>query len=149
MIVDNIKNAKLYYGLSDNIKKGLEFLKNTSFEDTSEAKFEIDGKTIFASMREFTQKPLSEGRSETHNKYIDIHYIVKGEQFIGYAKRLNMDKSEGYNEEKDLEFWQGKTDMVKLNAGDFMITFPDDVHCPDIATYEGVIAKKVVVKILF
>ena len=28
MIFDNIKNAKLYYGLGENFAKGFEFLKN-------------------------------------------------------------------------------------------------------------------------
>lgn len=48
MVTDNIKNADLYYGMGERIKKALEFLKETDFSKMEPGKYEIDGSNVYA-----------------------------------------------------------------------------------------------------
>ena len=147
MIIDNLKNASNYYGVGQTIEKALRFLQETDFASVDSRKdYVLDDKKLYAWCSKFAQKPLSEGRWETHRKYGDIHYILEGQQSFGYVYRGSLDNSEGYDEEKDLEFWQGEGNMITLNQGDFIIVFPDDGHMPDIVPVDGAMVKKVVVK---
>ena len=42
MIKDSLVNAKIYYSLSEKIKKGLEWLENTDLESLNDGKYPID-----------------------------------------------------------------------------------------------------------
>ena len=48
MVYDSIENAEIYFGLGERIKKALEFLRDTDFENIEPGKIEIDGENIFA-----------------------------------------------------------------------------------------------------
>ena len=52
-----------------------------------------------------------------------------------------------YNEEKDIILYAGDPDMIKLEAGNFMLLFPEDGHKPGVSIVGSEAVKKVVVKI--
>ena len=78
MIIDSLKNAKLYYGLGERIEKGLKFLENTDLSEYKNGKYEIDGEKIYVSVQDYETKPLEPGKCEPHRKYLDIQYIIQG-----------------------------------------------------------------------
>ena len=149
MITGHIAEIGRYFGISETLDQALAFLRHTDFSDVEQRReYSIDGKRIYAWCSSFEQKPLSAGRWETHDRYGDVHYILEGKQRFGYAPRQNLHESEGYNDQKDLEFWQGDEDLLTLLPGNFAIVFPEDAHMPDIAPIEGERVKKTVVKFL-
>ena len=146
MIVDSIKNAGMYLGIDKNLDKAIKFMLNEDFSNEKSRKdYAIDGKNVYAWVNEFEQKDIEKGKPEAHNKYGDIHYILEGEQLIGWCRRDEL-KSGVYDEEKDLEFLEGDINLIKLVPGSFMIVFPEDAHMPDLAPKKGARVKKVVVK---
>jgi YhcH/YjgK/YiaL family protein len=148
MIINNLSNAKQYYGLSHNIEKALKYLKYTDLINLKVGKHEIDGKNIFAVVSEYETKNVEQGKWEAHRKYLDIQYVVSGKEKIGYAQINEMKMNIEYNEDKDVIFLEGKGDFLSVNAGTFALFAPEDAHMPGVTsgTLQGV--KKIVIKIL-
>lgn len=155
---DNIKNAKLYYAESANLPKriglGLKYLENTDFSKVESGKYEILGHEVYASVQEYISKPIDLGKFEAHRKYIDIQYVVEGEEQIGVADVDSNCFSElaPYDAEKDIVFFadnkSSKHEFISIKAGEFAILTTKDAHMPSIATAEPANVKKVVVKVL-
>ncbi len=152
MIKDNIKNAKNYSDLSEHIKLGLEYLADTDFSVLANGKYKISGNEVFAIVQDYLSKPIAEGQFEAHKKYIDIQYIVKGEEQIGVLGIENFSESTNYDENKDIVFLSPNTncmpEFVQIKAKEFLILFPNDAHKPSIATKSPSYVKKIVIKAL-
>lgn len=147
MIKDNIENAQNYYGLSENLKKGFEFLKNNNLENFENGKYEIDGENIFVSVQGYNTKPEREGKFEAHKKYADIQFIIKGQEKLGFTNIQNCTPSTFYDEKNDIVFLEGQGDFVTAHEGDFLIFYPQDAHMPCISIDNPQYVKKAVVKV--
>ncbi len=147
MILDKIENADLYAALSENLKKGFDFLKNTNLLNAEIGKHEIDGKNVFALVSEYESKAHQDCRLEAHRTYADIQYIVSGKEAIGFAPLNNQTVTAEYNAEKDIVFFSGETEQLTVEAGMFAVFFPQDVHRPCMQIDGPAKVKKVVVKV--
>lgn len=152
MIKDNIKNANNYSDLPERIKVGLNYLINTDFSQVENGKYEISGKEVFAIIQEYTPKSEAEGKFEAHEKYIDIQYVIQGEEKVGVGELKDFEESTQYNEEKDIVFLtpkvKGETNFINLGENEFVILNPNDAHMPSIETNNPIHVKKAVVKVL-
>jgi YhcH/YjgK/YiaL family protein len=148
MIIDTIENKNLYTILSPRIRIALDFLKNTDFSAKEPGRYDIDGENIFALVQEYQTIPRSQGKWECHQKYIDIQYIAKGNEQIGFGISDRMEVQVEYNHVNDVTFLKGQGDYATLTDGSFGIFYPSDAHQPKIAPGDvsGQV-KKVVIKI--
>lgn len=148
MIIDNLKNAKLYYSLGERMEKAFKYLQENDFSKLEPGKYEIDGTDIFALVQHYESRLVEAVKWEAHRKYIDIQYLVDGIESMGYAYIEDMKVTQEYNEEKDCLFTNGKGSFLTLKSGMFAVFAPDDVHSPCIAVNEPQPIKKIVVKVL-
>ena len=147
MILDTLENYQLYNAINDRIAKGFDFLRTTDLDSLPSGKHDIEGDTIFALVQEYQTKPLNECKLESHKKYIDIQYVIRGEEMMGVTTQNNQKIIE-VNEEKDYTFYEGTTSLVLVSKGMFTIFFPDDLHQPCVQTESAAEVKKVVIKVL-
>ena len=147
MVFDALYNADLYYGLSERIKKAFQFLEENDLENLQPGKIEIDGDNIFAQVHKYKTKDISEGKWESHRKYLDIQYMIKGSESFGFVNIDYLEVAEEYNEENDIEFLRGEGDYLQLNDEEFVIVFPSDAHMPGIAVEEKEEVMKIVIKV--
>jgi YhcH/YjgK/YiaL family protein len=147
MIVDKLKNASQYSGLSPRLCSGLEYLQQTNFSDVTPGRYELDGANLYALVQEYNTKPLDQGKVEAHRKYIDIQYMVQGVERMGYGDISDLDVSVPYDDSKDAMFLTGDCDFFIMRAGTFMVFFPQDGHMPGIIHGGSQPVKKVVVKV--
>lgn len=145
MVLDSLANSEQYTTLHKSFAKAFEYLKTTDFSTIEAGKYVIDGDNIYASVSEYTTK--EKGELEGHELYIDIQYIVKGCEIIGYAERTNQESSVAYNPTKDIEFFKGDYAPIKIEAGQFVVLFPNDLHLPCLSCNAPTNVKKVVVKV--
>lgn len=147
MIKDKLKNAKIYYNLSTNLKLGLNWLETTDLNSLIDGKYTINGDSIYASVQTYETK--TDANYESHRKYIDIQYVIKGEEKIGVTDLSNCETCIEYDRERDLEFYiiKSKEEFIELKEGAFAIFYPHDVHKPSIAINQPSTVKKVVVKV--
>lgn len=149
MILDNIKNISVYGGLGNKMEKALKYLAETDFEKIDDGKYEIDGEDVFAMVKSYTTDLEKINKWEAHKKYIDIQYIVKGKEIIGWIPENQLSISKEYSEEKDIAFYNAPSDFTSLILTDkyFSVLYPQDAHMPGCACNKPCDIKKVIVKI--
>ena len=147
MIVDTLQNSSKYYAAHPLFAKAFEYISGTDLKNAVDGKEEIaEGlKAIFSNAPGKT-KETSLAKFECHNKNIDIQVCISGNETIGWKPREKcLTPNGGYNEEKDVQFYNDTPDTYfQLTNGQFAIFFPEDVHAPMIG--EGNI-KKLVIKV--
>jgi biofilm protein TabA len=148
MIIDSLINAQKYTKLHPLFTQAFEFIQSHGdFENTTENTFEIiDGLKAFVAELEGVSKEKSLEKFECHNQNIDIQYCIKGTETFGWKPREQAKNLKGtYNSEKDVSFYDDVPDMYfQLNAGQFAVFFPEDVHAPGIGDSKF---KKLVIKV--
>ena len=150
MIIDDLKNAKNYYGLSKNLEKAFKFLENNDLKNFKEGIFKIEGDDIYMNVQAYETKPIEEGKWEAHKKYIDIQYMIEGEEKFGFCNIDKLQIKTPYNEEKDVYFLDGDAgEFVTAKAGEFLIFYPQDAHMPCLSVKESKKIKKTIVKIIY
>lgn len=148
MIFDSITNCEKYEKINEGLKKAFEFLKREDLKDLSIGRYEIDGNKVFAMVQEYEPKKAEEKKYEAHKEYIDIQYIVKGEENIGFVPTSrNLTITSEYNEEKDVMRLDGERAFYKISEGEFFVFFPEEPHMPGVMIDKPCNIKKVVVKI--
>ena len=147
MIKDTLNNAKYYYCLSKNLKKGFEWLNNNNLSEIKCDKYLIDAENIYANVQEYDTK--EDANFEAHKQYIDIQCVIKGTEQVVVCDRNACSVVEEYNQEKDIEFLtcDSTNDTIVLNQGDFLILYPQDAHKPSITYKKKEKVKKIVVKV--
>ncbi len=147
MIIDRLERAPLYYGLGGGIARGLRWLAATDLDAISLGRHDIDGFDIWAGVNEYDTKPVEKGLWEAHEKYIDIQYIVRGSERMGWTDIERLHVSKEYDEARDVVFLDGNGDLILVPEGSFVIFFPHDGHMPMIAADSPAQVRKVVVKV--
>ncbi len=132
------------------LQETIEHLKTINFEELEVGRYEIEGKDIFFMLSEYDSYDKSERIIEAHREYVDIQFLVKGEEKIGYGvySPKNILKTD-YNETKDLlvyEKLESESELI-LIPGVFAVFFTEEPHRPCCTNIEKVKVRKIVVKI--
>lgn len=146
MIIDTLENAYRYIDLHKSFAKAFQFISHNASDKMEVGKYEIEGKEIFAAVSLKDGVSPEAAKYEAHNHYIDIQVCPGASETIGWKprKKCKTIRTE-YNAEKDVTFYDVEPDtLFQLQAGQFVIFFPEDVHGPMIG--EGPI-RKIVVKV--
>ncbi|WP_297090104.1 YhcH/YjgK/YiaL family protein [uncultured Draconibacterium sp.] len=148
MISDTLNKAALYNTLHPLFKKSFDFLSGLDPE-IENGSYEIEPGLI-AHVSSYQTGPTFEFGWETHQKYIDIQYCLKGEERIEWTPLSDaLVPSMEYDEEKDRRFFtgEGRQTYIALSKSVFAIFFPNDAHAPQIMFDEPQKVKKVVIKV--
>ncbi len=113
------------------MEKAFNFIEKSVSKDAAEKKYEIDD-NMYAVIETSLPKKPEEQKLEAHKKYIDLQYIIQGQDVMGWqyladCKKLFLD----YNETKDIEFYADDFKLkFMLRQGEFAVFFPKDAHAP-------------------
>ena len=151
MILDTIDNARIYAGLHPCFPKAFEILKNQTLNKKQDGKYPVDGEKIYYTIQCYTTKPQNAENLEAHRKYIDIQFLLSGQELLGYAPLKGLTIAEKYNPQKDIAFFDAPKDFTKvtLKPGLFCILFPSDAHLPGCHLAKPSDVRKIVIKIRF
>jgi biofilm protein TabA len=147
MIMDQLNNAGLYQFSNPRIVRGLEFLQSESVASLTPGRIDLDGNLLFALVQEYSTRPEFECAWEAHRKYIDIQYLVAGQERIDYAPVASLQISNPYDSSKDRANYTGTGSLLHLQAGMFAIFFPHDAHRPCMAYRDPTSVRKIVLKV--
>lgn len=147
MIVDNIKYAHKYLAVDERLERIFSVL--SALDANSPLGWQDhDGFRIGVSECETFDKD-SEGNArpfEAHREFADIHYVISGNEGIGYADTDRLTPVTDYNEEQDYQLLSGEVSSIHLREGDFCLVFPEDAHIPQMTAGTDRHLKKAVVK---
>lgn len=148
MIYDHISNISFYRGLSEDIRVGLEYLREVRM-DIAVGSYQINPR-VKAIVSEYETKIVNESGYEAHRDYIDIQYLIRGEEVINSLPLEYLKETRAYNKEKDAAFYKEtnmKPQELQLGNGYFAILFPQDGHMPQLCVSKPENVKKVVLKV--
>lgn len=77
-----------------------------------------------------TTLPAEGGECEAHRKFLDLQYIVKGQEVVGWAPLETLTPTIPFSEEKDIGMYTGKCDFLRIGEGYCYVVFPEDAHMP-------------------
>jgi YhcH/YjgK/YiaL family protein len=136
MIVSDLKHIAHQAGNVPALQKAVDFLRRPGIDALPDGRAEIDGDRVFAVVQRYETMTVDAPSFECHHKYIDVQFIVSGEEVIGWGPAERMSITEAYDAGKDICFGTlaaGKWTPVYLQEGQLAILWPEDGHAPRLA----------------
>lgn len=124
MILDRFENISAYSPMVKNLQNAIDFIN--SLCELSVGRYEFDGG--FLMVQEGITNPVEEGSFETHEKYIDVQYVVEGSEIMLWEDKKGLKCTIEYDKDKDAAFYEGKGTAIEIKAGMSYIMFPNDGH---------------------
>ena len=147
MITDSLANYKLYSNVHEDFEEVFAHLASLS-ADAEPGKTVLRENQVWANVAVCQETGDPDKKLfEAHRKFIDIHYILAGEEEFGYSNVDRLTTVTPYKEEADCEMLEGEVRSIRLKKGDFCVVFPQDAHIPCMGKAQGQDLVKVVAKI--
>lgn len=146
--VDKIEFAKQYNANKDLWDKAFAYLRNNDLKTLQKGKYTIVADKVTVSVTEDSTKDFDKTMWESHRKFIDIQYIVIGEEKMGVAPVSKAKVIKPYDEKRDAANYEAEGKYYVSTPDKFFIFFPGDAHRPNITTGNNLLDKKIVIKVL-
>lgn len=127
----------------------IDFLRDSDLETIALGRHDITERT-YAKVQEYTT--VSDKDFEAHKDYIDIQFIVRGQEIIEVAPISKVEnETVPYSKEKDIVFYKSakKVEEIYVTPDAFCILFPNEAHKPGITFENPSEIRKVIVKVPF
>lgn len=149
MIFSNINCDYKSQGLHPVLVEVFDYLKENDLSKKEVGVTKLKGDDIFLQIIETSTEDIEKRRPESHREYLDVQFVIKGEEKIGITRLLEEYEVDEYIDERDLIFYKEVTNEGYIHAteGCISVFFPEDVHRPQIAVNEPEFEKKAVVKV--
>lgn len=146
MIIDHISHIEKYGSFGPGFESGIRFLLQHQ-NDPAEpvARYKLD-ENVDVMVNQYKTKYPEESNFEAHNKYIDVQFMLKGDELVGWAPREKLSEISAAPEKDYYELF-GESDYFPLNEGYFMIFFPEDAHQPGLVKDHPEQVTKIVLKV--
>lgn len=134
------------------LREILDMMMRTDFTSLQEGKYVHSGTDVYYTVMMLQARDRQQTKAEKHEQYIDIHYLLEGEETIGWAcdsgSNIVVDSSpaDDYTLYADVQGEQ----FVDLLPGMYAVLYPTDIHRPGLMSLEeqgSRTLRKVVVKI--
>ena len=125
MILCPWKDILKYKSVLPGIEEAFEAVNNlTSLEPRT---YPLSGGNRFFVAVGTTREP---DLAEAHRKYMDIQYIVKGQEVMGWAPLDTCAPAGAFNVEGDCGMYSGDFQFITITEGNCYVAFPEDAHMP-------------------
>ncbi|NLC97133.1 MAG: DUF386 family protein [Erysipelotrichaceae bacterium] len=145
MIFDNGENIDRYFGINKNIDESLNFIKSHRFDNNlKDGKYIIIENEVFVSVMSVNTKEKESGKPEVHFKYMDIQYVINGEEKC-YIGKTNKNIT---SNDQDIDFID--TDInceILVKPDEFYMVYPYEPHLPTCNIEYNKPIRKMVVKV--
>jgi len=127
--------------------KAFAFLRDSDLNALKPGKYVIDGDNAYATITEGPEKTFEQSAWESHRKYIDLQYVIKGKEKMGVAPVATATVIKPYNDKTDGANYTADGQYYVAEPGTFLLFFPGDAHRPNIKVDGYDTVKKIVIKI--
>lgn len=150
VIVTDLTRLRKQIVLTPNLEKAITYLISHGQSDLPTGRQVVDGDKVYVEVQRYETIEGPYDTFEGHRAYIDIQYVVEGEEVIGWASINDVVEKEPFDTEND--YWlataprESVTD-VRLHSGQLAVLYPDDMHAPRRAAGKASLVRKLVVKV--
>jgi YhcH/YjgK/YiaL family protein len=145
--IDVQEFARQYHVNKKYWDEAFAFIKNNDLEKMALGKYPIDSDNVFATITEDATKDFDKTNWESHRNYIDLQYVIAGEEKIGVCPVSKATVTKEYDEKKDVANYSAEGKIYDAKPGTFFLFFPSDAHRPNITPGGDHADKKLVIKI--
>ena len=150
MILDQLKNASFYKDIQPGITAALEKAAAYTPDNYPGGRVDVNGDKLFLLLNEYETHSPEGALFEAHHKYIDVMYMVEGEEII-YVEPTDKLRTITKPYDPEMDYLLAELDRdatpVRLSAGQFIVLFPQDAHAPGCFDKTSEPVKKVVAKV--
>jgi YhcH/YjgK/YiaL family protein len=144
----DLKNWKSMPDLK-GFEAAFEFLDNKSLADVPVGKHAIESEQLYALVQKLPSRAAETAQFESHRKYIDVHYVVSGQETSGFAPAGDLKLAVPYDESKDVMLYSVPQQYTKIEVrpGQFVVYHPGQAHLPNCHLQGAHDLHKVVIKV--
>lgn len=149
MLAARLGAADRYDFGDERFQKAFAFLRRDDLASLPLGRNEISGDEVFANIQRYDTVPAASKSYEAHRRYIDIQYVVSGEEAIAVAPLDTVEPLQDFDEASDFCLYGDPASCawVPLHAGELLVVGPEDAHKPGCALAGPEAVLKVVVKV--
>ena len=126
MILCPFKELRRYAAVIPGLEEAIKTIE--SLETLEPATYPLScGKIL---VQQGTTKPLDGAALEAHRKFLDIQYILEGQEVVGWAPVDTLLPESEFNTEKDVGKYIGSSTPITVPAGYCYVVYPEDGHAP-------------------
>lgn len=144
MIVCPWKDLNRYAAAIPGLEEAMKFVEG--LESFEPATYPLSGSNKVL-VQALTTKPFETSLLEAHRQFLDIQYILKGKEVVGWAPVDSLDATEEYNAAKDKCMYKGKSYPMEIAEGYCYVVYPEDAHAPSVHLDEAHDIRKIVIKL--
>lgn len=135
----------------EHLQEAINFLKTTDLTKTPLGRSHQKGESFFCQTLDYKTEPITDFKFEIHNKRLDLHYIVEGEERIDVSSDTNYYPISEYNEDRDIQYVNEprRFNQVVLHQGDFILIGMHEPHRTNGLIDKPTHVRKVVLKLGF
>ncbi|MDF2430577.1 MAG: hypothetical protein JWP44_208 [Mucilaginibacter sp.] len=146
--VNKIEFAAQYHRNKTEWDKAFAFMRDNDLAKLKPGKYIIDGDHVYATITEAPSKTFEQSAWESHRKYVDLQYVIRGKEKIGVAPVSTAAVIKPYDATKDNANYNNAEGKYYIaEPGTFYLFFPEDAHRPNIKVDGYDMVKKIVIKI--
>jgi YhcH/YjgK/YiaL family protein len=145
--INKVKFATQYHLNKTYWDKAFAFLKDTDLQTITAGRHVIDGDNVFAIVQEAPTKDYDKTAFESHLNYIDLQFVIRGEEKMGRTPVESVKVDKPYNEKADIAYYTGDGEIFTVKQNSFLLFFPGEAHRPNISPGGNKVVKKIVIKI--
>ena len=134
--------------LFEKLTEALDYIQNLDKSTLTPGKHEVNDE-FFYNYMEYEAKEPTDSIYEAHKNYVDIQYIVEGQERVDVSFEAYMELDTPYDTEKDIMFFKNPTESFSriLGADEYIIVLPHELHKPGQKVGENGNVKKIVGKV--
>lgn len=144
MIVCPFKELGRYASVIPGLEEAVKAVQ--SIESMEPATIPLSGGNKIL-VQQGTTKAAQGQLLEAHREYLDIQYIVKGRETVGWAPVDTLTLDGEFNTTKDKGMYSGHCDFMEIGEGYCYVVYPEDAHMPGCHLETPSAYQKLVIKL--
>lgn len=147
MILDRLDEAYRYERLHPLLPAAIAYLRTLTVEKIPATKTLLEGDSLFVVPFQGQGVAHVEAKLEAHKKYIDIHFLLEGEEELGWKPAACCSQcSSPFDQATDCALYADEPESwVACRPGSFVLFWPGEAHATRVSA--GVL-RKVIVKLV-
>lgn len=150
MILTNRENLSNYRSLNPYFAMAFDALEQLAEKPFKKGRYHVDGENVFINALEYDTHSEENALMEAHRSYIDVMWMVSGEEQIGVCPVTCMaDITTPYDSAGDAALSkvpQGCS-YVQMKPGSVCVLFPEDGHAPGMNVDRCSCVQKLIAKV--
>lgn len=150
MIQTTKEQLKNYSALNPYFPAAFAALERVAGEEFVKGRHEVDGDNVYINALEYDTHPIETAKMEDHSKYIDVMWMLSGDEKIGVCPVGEMTEvTMPYDPAGDafLSEMVADSTYLRMKPNSVCIFFPEDGHAPGLDVAGTSCVRKLIAKV--